>query len=31
MLGFRGAAMNDEQGRAYLIHMAGRENELEAV
>jgi len=31
MLGFRGAAMSDEQGRAYLIHMAGRENELEAV
>jgi len=31
MLGFRGVAMNDEQGRAYLIHMAGRADELEAV
>ena len=31
LLGFRGAAMDDEQGRAYLIHMAGREAELEVA
>lgn len=27
-LGFRGVAMNDEQGRSYLLDMAGRETEL---
>lgn len=28
LLGFRGVAMNDEQGRAYLIDMRGRAHEL---
>lgn len=31
ILGFRGAEMEDEQGRAFLISMAGRETELEAA
>jgi hypothetical protein len=31
LLGFRGVEMEDEQGRAYLIHMAGREAELEVA
>lgn len=31
LLGFRGVEMDDEHGRAYLIHMAGRESELEVA
>lgn len=31
LLGFRGAEMQDEQGVAYLIHMAGREADLVRV
>lgn len=31
LLGFRGVEMEDEQGRVYLIHMAGREAELEVA
>lgn len=31
LLGFRGVGMEDEQGRAYLIYMAGREEDLEVV
>ena len=31
ILGFRGAVMQDEQGAAYLIHMAGREADLVLV
>jgi hypothetical protein len=31
LLGFRGVAVSDEQGTAYLIDMAGREGELERV
>ncbi|WP_299314222.1 hypothetical protein [uncultured Halomonas sp.] len=31
LLGFRGVEMEDEQGRAYLIHMAGREADLEVA
>ncbi len=31
LLGFRGVAVSDEQGTAYLIDMAGREGELERI
>jgi hypothetical protein len=31
MLGFRGVSMSDEQGRAYMIDMLGREHELEEI
>jgi len=31
ILGFRGVAMQDEQGVAYLVHMKGREADLEAA
>ena len=31
LLGFRGVEMEDEQGRAYLINMAGREADLEVA
>ncbi|WP_158658379.1 hypothetical protein [Achromobacter sp. AONIH1] len=31
LLGFRGVAINDEQGTAYMIDMQGREGDLERV